>query len=148
MIRIANNLDIETIANFQITMAKETEDYDLKPANIQPGVTHIIDHPHKGFYLVYEEKKQVIASALALKEWSDWRNAEILWIHSVYVLPEHRGKGVFKEIYEYLKSMVEKQSDLCGLRLYVDKTNLAAQKVYQKVGMNKDHYHLYEWMQY
>jgi hypothetical protein len=35
---------------------------------------------------------------------------------------------------------------LMGLRLYVDKHNKSAQEVYEKLGMNKDHYELYEWL--
>ena len=40
----------------------------------------------------------------------------------------------------------EYATKLRGLRLYVDKTNTRAQKVYENLGMNGEHYHLYEWM--
>jgi len=36
--------------------------------------------------------------------------------------------------------------ELMGLRLYVDKQNKLAQEVYEKLGMNKHHYELYEWL--
>jgi len=33
-----------------------------------------------------------------------------------------------------------------GLRLYTDKSNRQAREIYEKLGMNKEHYHLYEWL--
>lgn len=83
---------------------------------------------------------------LTIPEWSDWRNGTVLWIHSLYVIPKEREKGVFKKMFNFLKSMVEKSPEFIGLRLYVDKKNTSARKVYEKLGMNKDHYLLYEWL--
>jgi predicted GNAT family acetyltransferase len=42
--------------------------------------------------------------------------------------------------------MVNTDPDLRGIRLYVDKTNAVAKAVYQKLGMNGEHYQMYEWM--
>ncbi len=42
--------------------------------------------------------------------------------------------------------LVERAEDVVGIRLYVDKRNLNAQKVYTSLGMNGDHYTTYEWM--
>ena len=83
---------------------------------------------------------------MAIPEWSDWRNGTVLWIHSLYVIPEARGQGVFKKLYSNLEKQVEQSSELTGIRLYVDKQNRSAQKVYEKLGMNKHHYELYEWL--
>ncbi len=70
----------------------------------------------------------------------------MLWIHSLYVIPEARGQGVFKKLYLNLEKQVEQSTKLAGIRLYVDKQNKSAQKVYEKLGMNKHHYELYEWL--
>ncbi|MBE0641297.1 MAG: GNAT family N-acetyltransferase, partial [Bacteroidales bacterium] len=80
------------------------------------------------------------------REWSDWRNGWVWWIQSVYVLPEYRGKGVYAEMYAYLKEIVVRNTEVLGLRLYVDQRNVQACKVYERLGMNGDHYSLYEWM--
>jgi ribosomal protein S18 acetylase RimI-like enzyme len=93
-----------------------------------------------------EEKGEVRGVLLAIPEWSDWRNGTVLWIHSLYVVPEARGQGVFKKLYLNLKEQVEKSPELVGLRLYVDKKNKSAQKIYEKLGMSRDHYELYEWL--
>jgi len=39
-----------------------------------------------------------------------------------------------------------KADNLNGIRLYADKTNVAAQKTYENLGMNQDHYVTFEWM--
>jgi ribosomal protein S18 acetylase RimI-like enzyme len=70
----------------------------------------------------------------------------VLWIQSVYVLPEWRRRGIYKKLYEHLKRQVEQSPDLRGLRLYVDQRNTAAQEVYERLGMTKEHYQLYEWL--
>jgi ribosomal protein S18 acetylase RimI-like enzyme len=42
--------------------------------------------------------------------------------------------------------MVLESDDLNGVRLYADKTNLPAQQTYESLGMNQDHYSMFEWM--
>lgn len=139
--------DIDTIADFQVKMAFETENgLKLDPPTVQKGVGAVIDDPSKGKYWLAEIDGKVVGSLLTIPEWSDWRNGTVLWIHSVYVVPEYRKHGVYKSLYAHLKKMVEDSHDLRGLRLYVDKTNATAQKVYEALGMNGEHYHLYEWM--
>jgi RimJ/RimL family protein N-acetyltransferase len=137
--------DIPVIADFQVKMAKETENVYLQPEVTLKGVKYIINNPEYGFYVVYEKDDKVIASLLILYEWSDWRNHKIVWLHSVFVIPEYRNQGVFGEMFKYIKQWVESDESIGGMRLYVDKTNLGAQKVYERIGMNADHYQMYEW---
>lgn len=138
--------DIDTIADFQVKMAQETENLKLDPAVVNLGVTAVMDDPSKGKYWLAEVDREVVGCLLTVPEWSDWRNGTVLWIHSVYVQPSFRQHGVYKSLYSHLKQMVVESSDLRGLRLYVDKTNQKAQKVYEALGMSGEHYHLYEWL--
>lgn len=138
--------DIDIIAEFQIRMALETENLQLDPSTVSKGVTAVFDDPTKGKYWVAEQGGEVVASLLTVPEWSDWRNGTVLWIHSVFVRPEYRQQGIYKKLYQHLNQMVLGSSDLRGLRLYVDKTNTKAQKVYEALGMSGEHYHLYEWL--
>ncbi len=137
---------VPTIAHFQQEMAFETEGITLDEATLKMGVNAVFDDPAKGMYFVAEDNGQVIASALLTPEWSDWRNGTVYWIQSVYVLPAYRGKGVFKSIFSELKRMMGEDDSVKGLRLYVDKTNKNAIQVYRKLGMNGDHYQLFERM--
>ena len=79
-------------------------------------------------------------------EWSDWRNGNVWWIQSVYVVPEFRGQRVYAGLYEHVQALVEADDALRGIRLYVDRRNVAAQQVYTRLGMNGEHYQVFEWM--
>ena len=77
-------------------------------------------------------------------EWSDWRNSWFWWIQSVYISPEFRGKGVYRQLYEFVVNKAQAQGDVCGFRLYVERENTRAQKVYEKLGMETSHYLMFE----
>ena len=144
MIRKAQNKDAQTIANFQVEMAMETENLNLDKETVLRGVKSVLDDPSKGFYLVSEDNNKVLASLMITLEWSDWRAQTIWWIQSLYVLPEFRQKGIFKKMYLYLKSLIKEDASIGGIRLYVDKSNNRAQKVYEALGMDGEHYRFYE----
>jgi len=138
--------DSKHIVELQLQMARETEGLELNKKVVSKGVHGVFQEPARGTYWIAEEKGEVLGVLLAIPEWSDWRNGTVLWIHSLYVIPEARGQGVFKKLYLNLKKQVEQSPELAGIRLYVDKQNKPAQKVYEKLGMNKHHYELYEWL--
>lgn len=127
-------------------MALETEGLELSTEVLSRGVEAVFNDPGKGTYYVAVSSEGVIASLMITREWSDWRNGWVWWIQSVYVLPDYRGKGVYAAMYAYLKEISERDPDVLGLRLYVDQRNVQACKVYERLGMNGDHYSLYEWM--
>nr|WP_246202779.1 GNAT family N-acetyltransferase [Fulvivirga lutimaris] len=140
---------METIVDFQILMASETEDLGLDKETLMSGAAAVFEDPAKGTYYVAtedDEDENVIACLLITPEWSEWRNGTVWWIQSVYVIKEHRGKGIFKAMYEYIKAMVEEDETLKGIRLYVEKENTKAQAVYERIGMTAEHYKLYEWL--
>jgi GNAT superfamily N-acetyltransferase len=145
-VRKAKPGDENSIVDFQIRMARETEQIDLDRDIVNKGVNAVFNNPENGIYFVAESGNKIIASLMITFEWSDWRNGNVYWIHSVYVLPEFRKKGVFKTMYLHLKNIVQKDENIRGLRLYVDKTNTNARKVYETLGMDGDHYLLFEWM--
>jgi ribosomal protein S18 acetylase RimI-like enzyme len=77
-------------------------------------------------------------------EWSDWRNGNFWWIQSVYVAPDARRHGVFRELYEHVLAAAAKEPNVIGVRLYVEHDNQIAQATYQKMGMTLTSYHLME----
>lgn len=146
-IREANLSEINIIVDFQVQMASETENLFLEHNIVNKGVKAVFEDKTKGQYWVAEVNGNTIASMLITPEWSDWRNKTVLWFQSVYVIPKYRNKGVFKMMYLKLKNIVLVSKDYAGLRLYVDRTNTKAQKVYEKLGMSGEHYFFYEWME-
>jgi ribosomal protein S18 acetylase RimI-like enzyme len=138
--------DHQKIVEFQLAMANETEGIELHLPSVEKGVEAVIQDPAKGNYYIAEIDGQVISSLLTTFEWSDWRNGTILWIQSVYVMPQFRRKGVYRSMYSHIKSLVLNSDKLNGIRLYADKSNLPAQKTYETLGMNQDHYVTFEWL--
>jgi len=138
--------DAHTIASFQLAMALETEQLMLDPDVVDKGVKAVFDDPALGNYYVAVINGEVIASLLTTYEWSDWRNGTVLWIQSVYVLPQHRRKGAYRNMYRHLQEMVKADSSLRGIRLYADISNITAHHTYLDLGMNADHYLTFEWM--
>lgn len=144
--RPAGAEDVEAIATFQCRLAADSEAITLDPATVDKGVRAVIDDPNKGRYVLAEVDARTVGCLMILREWSDWRNGEVWWIHSLYVLPEFRRRGVLRAMYGHLKAMVEADQSLRGLRLYVDKDNRTAMAAYESLGMDGEHYKLYEWM--
>lgn len=146
VVRPAVPQDHSGIVDFQLAMAWETEQLALDRPTLEKGVQRIFDEPIRGAYWVAEADGQLAASLLTLSEWSDWRNGEVIWIHSVYVRPEFRRKGVFRQMYAQLRQATLDRPDLKGLRLYVEKNNHNAQAVYRALGMTDEHYAMFEWL--
>jgi ribosomal protein S18 acetylase RimI-like enzyme len=146
IIRQATITDTAAIVDFNIKMAKETEDMDLIPDVINAGVRNMIENPPMGFYLVAEEDDVIQASLMVTTEWSDWRNGLFWWIQSVYVQPQYRRMGLYSKLYEKVKNLAQDEKNVCGFRLYVEHENVTAQKTYRSLGMEKTDYQMFEEM--
>lgn len=143
-IRLARIEDAETIAEFNIAMALETENAVLDTARIYPGVRHLITHSANGQYWVAEIDNQIAGCLAVTYEWSDWRNGQFWWIQSVYVRHQFRRQGVFRNLYSTVKNECRSRLDVIGIRLYAEKDNDSAHSTYQKMGMKKTKYLLFE----
>lgn len=146
MYRAAQPSDRDVIVDFQLAMARETEDVTLDDEICTRGVEAVLANPSLGRYYVAEADGRVVASLLLTYEWSDWRNGMVWWIQSVYVLPEMRGQRVYAGLYEHVKRLARADESVRGIRLYVDRRNTRAQEVYTRLGMNGEHYQVFEWM--
>ena len=144
VIRQATHLDISTIVVFNIAMASETEDKALDPITLQQGVSEVLSNPVKGFYLLALFSETIVGQLMVTSEWSDWRNGYFWWIQSVYVKQDHRNRGVYKALNEEVLNSARLNGNVCGIRLYVDKDNTAAQQVYRNLGMSESNYDMYE----
>jgi ribosomal protein S18 acetylase RimI-like enzyme len=144
--RDASPGDAAAIVDFQLRMAEETEGIALDRHLVSRGVEAVFADPALGRYLVATAGGEVTGSLLVTYEWSDWRNAVVWWIQSVYVAPSMRGRGVYAALYRHVQSLAGDEPGVAGIRLYVDHRNSRAQEVYRRLGMNGDHYRVFEWM--
>lgn len=145
-VRPARPEEADLLIEYQLRLARETEGLELDRTALGRGVRAVFDDSGLGEYWVAELAGEVAACLLVTREWSDWRNGTVLWIQSVYVLPENRGRGLYRALYEQLRRRVEATPDLKGIRLYVDHRNHRASAAYERLGMTHEHYALYEWM--
>lgn len=145
-IRKAQISDLDLIVGFQMKMAWETEHCRLDLATVLKGAEAVLNNDSLGTYYVAIVENEVAGSLLTTYEWSDWRNGTVLWIQSVYVDSQYRKMGIYGTLYSHIRSLVAVDETLKGIRLYVDESNTAAREVYARLGMNGEHYRVFEWM--
>jgi ribosomal protein S18 acetylase RimI-like enzyme len=143
-IRFAEKRDADILTEFNIAMARETEAKELPNEVVSAGVKALLNNRQMGFYVIAEKGGLIAGSLMVTMEWSDWRDGLFWWIQSVYVKPQFRRRGIFTELYGFLKSKVENDPNVCGFRLYVERNNIPAQQAYKALGMEETHYKVYE----
>lgn len=142
-IREARAADLETLVDFNLRLAQESEGKRLDAATLRLGVAAVLREAAKGFYLVAEREGRVVGQLMVTREWSDWRNGDWWWFQSVYVAAEARRQGVFRALYAEIVARA-KAADARGLRLYVEKENRGAQATYAALGMKLARYEIFE----
>ncbi len=144
VVRQATLDDSMILSQFNMSMAEETEGRQLDQTTVNAGVKQLFRDSRQGFYLMAEVGGSARGSLMITYEWSDWRNGLFWWIQSVYVVPTARRSGVFTALYQYVKKMAQDDNAACGLRLYMEKDNLAARAVYMAMGMDTTPYQVFE----
>lgn len=144
VIRPAGPADAEFLVRGNAAMALETEHLSLDLDRLRDGVHALFEDPGRGVYYVAEVDGRRAGQMMITYEWSDWRNGVFWWIQSVWVEPEFRGQGVFKALYGHVMGLARGTAGVCGLRLYVEKDNQRAQRTYEKVGMRRTVYSMFE----
>ena len=143
-IRRARLADLETIVDFNEQLARETEGVQLDLDRLRAGVESMLRDDRAGFYLLAETDDGETLGQVGLTfEWSDWRNGVFWWLQSVYVRPEYRGQGVLRALYDRILALSADRS-VCGIRLYVEHENRAAQAAYCRLGLEPAVFQMYE----
>lgn len=148
IIRAANLEDVQSIITFSAAMALETENRRLDEARLREGTLSLLRTASYGFFMVAElrdgKQHTLIGQLMITYEWSDWRNGVFWWIQSVYVDPAWRRRGVFRRMHGEVVSQAKADPKVCGVRLYVEQDNRTAETVYQRVGLTRSAYRVYE----
>ena len=144
LIRKATAQDLTALVQFNQAMAQETEGLALDETTLTQGVSTLLSHPEKGFYLVAELAGEIVGSLMVTFEWSDWRAKDYYWIQSVYIRPQNRRQGIYGKLYNEVKHLAELNGGAASFRLYVEQENISAQQTYQALGMKQSYYLMYE----
>ena len=142
-IRPATIEDTENIVQFNIEMALESENLRLEPEKVRRGVEKSLSNPLMGRYYLAHRGDEILGQIRVTLEWSDWNDAQYWWIQNVYVVPSARKQGIYRALHHHIKKLAE-GAGACGLQLYVDAQNEAAQAVYKNLNMAQSHYLIFE----
>lgn len=143
-IRDATPADAPTIVEFNRRLALETERKALCNEVLEAGVRRALAQSGMCRYFLALRGERIVGQTMVTYEWSDWRNGVFWWIQSVYVVEDQRGGGVFRALYEHVRSLARSTSGVCGLRLYVEERNAAAIATYRRLGMIPSGHVVYE----
>lgn len=142
----ASSSDIDAIAGFQEALVLETDHIEPDRERMRNGVRHVFEESGIGFYLVARDGSGAPIGCLLLqREWSDWRNAWVWWVYSVYVVPEHRRRGIISGMLARAEELARAE-DGAGLRLYVEANNEVAKAAYRRAGLSPGYYEFFEKM--
>jgi GNAT superfamily N-acetyltransferase len=136
--------DAPIIARFNLRLAAETEGLHLDPERVAAGVSALLGDPAKGVYYVAEAASQVVGQLMITFEWSDWRNGNIWWLQSVFVDPVFRRRGVFRLLFKHVQHLAQAQEGVRALRLYMHSENDRARRTYERLGMQRTAYEVFE----
>lgn len=143
-IRPAEPTDVDQIVDFNCRLALESEGVQLDDRTVVAGVRGIIANPDRGRYWLAERDGTVCGQCMVTVEPSDWNAGSYWWLQSVYVDSNYRRSGVFRALWHGVLEAAAAAGDVAAVRLYVDRENRDARDAYQKMGMRKSSYIVYE----
>ena len=142
--RRASADDADVIIEFNRLLAAESEQTDLDPNIVRRGVERGSLHFPEVRYFVAETHGRIVGQMMMTREWSDWRDGWLLWLQSVYVDPDFRRQGVFRRLLNHSLAECAKTMKVAGVRLYVEKDNVAATSTYLRSGFKDSGYRVME----
>jgi GNAT superfamily N-acetyltransferase len=148
-VREATAADVAALVEFNLALARESEDVELERTTLEAGVRAALEDPGRARYFVAElagpgQRGELVGCTMLTTEVSDWRNGEFWWIQSVYVVPAQRGRRVFSLLFRHLERLAQQTPRVVGLRLYVEQENHQARAIYTHLGLEPTRYHLLE----
>ncbi|MEX2176430.1 MAG: GNAT family N-acetyltransferase [Pirellulaceae bacterium] len=143
-IRSARLDDVPGIVEFNIRLAWENEHRRLAEETIAAGVRRALSQPDLCRYFVAEQEGRLVGQAMVTFELTDWRDGVLWWLQSVYVAEAHRSQGVFRALFGHIRKLAEAEPEVRGLRLYVERENERAQRVYEQLGLRPSGHLVYE----
>lgn len=143
-VRSATPDDAPTIADFNRVLAAESEGRELDPGRLERGVRLLLADPKRAHYWVAEAEGRIVGQCMVTTEWSDWSAGRYWWLQSVYVVPDWRGRGVLRALWDQVIEEGKALGDVASIRLYVERDNTGARSAYERLGMEQTPYLVYE----
>jgi GNAT superfamily N-acetyltransferase len=133
-IRRAERQDMDILVAFTLAEGRDAEGLGLDPTEVERGVRAAFAEPSLATYWVAEAPDgRVVAHTSVVTEWSDFRGRHYWWVQSLFVEPEHRGRGVTAQLLDHLAREAGR-ADAVDLRLHVHTANERARRAYERCG--------------
>lgn len=132
-IRGATARDIDTLVAFTKQEAAEAEGLELDEAAVRRGVSGGFGDQPLATYWVAECDGGIVGNVSVVKEWSNFRGGHYWWIQSLFILPEHRGRGLIELLIDHVGRVAQAAGAL-DLRLYAHSSNDRALRAYIRCG--------------
>ena len=132
-IRDAAVADIPTLVSFTLREAREAEGYEADETAVRRGVEGGFGARPFATYWIAEWEGQPAGSISVVREWSNFRGGHYWWIQSVFIVPEHRGRGLIERLIDHVTSAAQAAGAL-DLRLYAHAANDRALSAYRRLG--------------
>jgi ribosomal protein S18 acetylase RimI-like enzyme len=142
IVRRARLSDLEKLVDFTLAEAVEAEGSRKSREKARRGILAALEDESIAVYWVLEDSRSYIVGNISVvKEWSNWHAGHYWWIQSLYIRPEHRGRGLIETLIRTVKESA-KEGGALDLRLYVHKHNRRAIRAYQKCGFRDADYQI------
>lgn len=134
VVRRARLSDLGQLVELTLREANEAEGIGKNREQVRKGIrTALEDESVAVYWVIQDSHDEVIGNVSIVREWSNWNAGYYWWIQSMYIKPEHRGRGLMKELIQTVRTAA-RQAEALDLRLYVHKNNERAIKAYIKSG--------------
>jgi len=139
-VRRATIDDLPHILNFIIQEAVESEGRATDLSKLETGISTALNNESIAIYwMLIDQDSQPVGCTSVVKEWSDWNAGYYWWIQSLFIVPEHRGRGLLNVMMDTVA--VDAKADSClEIRLYVHRDNARAIRAYQKAEFQPSDY--------
>ena len=135
-IREADLADADVLIAFTIREAMEAEGCGLDAEDVRRGVESVLAKPlGAGCWVAECASGQVVASTSIVTEWSNFHGGYYWWIQSLFILPDHRRRGLAERLLEHV-AKVAGEAGALDLRLYAHKSNQRALEAYRRCGFS------------
>ncbi|HSA55337.1 MAG TPA: GNAT family N-acetyltransferase [Gemmatimonadaceae bacterium] len=138
-IRDATPGDIATLVTLTLREALEAEGLDLDETAVRRGVAAAFEDPPLATYWVVERDGRIAGSVSAVKEWSNFHGGHYWWVQSMFIVPEHRGRGLIDRLIDHVARRAQAAGAL-DLRLYAHASNERALRAYRRCGFDRAPY--------
>lgn len=135
-VRRAELADLDTIVAFTVAEARDAEGADKDVDAVERGVRMALEDPSlASYWLVETSGAGVVGSTSVVTEWSNFHGGHYWWVQSLYIVPEHRGRGLARLVLEMLAEAA-RAADAVDFRLYVHNSNRRALEAYRRCGFD------------